>query len=107
MSAVAEPLVVAVPKGRILDEALPIIRAAGIVPEADFGDESSRKLRFATNHPHISLIRVRSFEAAAGAILWVAVTLALGMGSRRRDQPVARLGGRTSSSASSTPPLAS
>ena len=64
MSAVAEPLVVAVPKGRILDEALPIIRAAGIVPEADFGDESSRKLRFATNHPHISLIRVRSFDVA-------------------------------------------
>jgi ATP phosphoribosyltransferase len=64
MPAAAEPLVVAVPKGRILDEALPIIRAAGIVPEADFGDESSRKLRFATNHPHISLIRVRSFDVA-------------------------------------------
>ena len=56
--------VIAVPKGRILDEALPIIRAAGIVPEADFGDEASRKLRFATNQQHISLIRVRSFDVA-------------------------------------------
>src|SRR5579871_6609617 len=64
MSPQVEPLVIAVPKGRILDEALPIIRAAGIVPEPDFGDEASRKLRFATNHAHISLIRVRSFDVA-------------------------------------------
>ncbi len=59
-----EPLVIAVPKGRILDEALPIIRAAGIEPEPDFGDENSRKLKFATNRPEISLIRVRSFDVA-------------------------------------------
>ena len=64
MSASPEPLVLAVPKGRILDEALPIIRAAGIVPEADFADEGSRKLQFATNLPHVSLIRVRSFDVA-------------------------------------------
>src|SRR5690348_16791711 len=59
-----EALVIAVPKGRILGEALPIIRAAGIEPEPAFGDEDSRALQFATNHPHISLIRVRSFDAA-------------------------------------------
>lgn len=59
-----EPLVIAVPKGRILDEALPIIRAAGIVPEAAFMDESSRQLKFATNQPQVSLIRVRSFDVA-------------------------------------------
>ena len=59
-----EPLVIAVPKGRILDEALPIIRAAGIEPEPDFGDEGSRKLQFATNVPGLSLIRVRSFDVA-------------------------------------------
>jgi ATP phosphoribosyltransferase len=59
-----EPLVIAVPKGRILDEALPIIRAAGIEPEPDFGDEGSRKLKFATNRPEVSLIRVRSFDVA-------------------------------------------
>jgi len=59
-----DPLVIAVPKGRILVEALPIISAAGIDPEPAFADESSRKLLFATNHPHISLIRVRSFDVA-------------------------------------------
>lgn len=59
-----DTLVIAVPKGRILGEALPIISAAGINPEPAFADEGSRKLLFATNHPHISLIRVRSFDVA-------------------------------------------
>ncbi len=59
-----QPLVIAVPKGRILGEALPIITAAGIVPEPAFGDEDSRALQFKTNHPNISLIRVRSFDVA-------------------------------------------
>jgi ATP phosphoribosyltransferase len=59
-----DPLVIAVPKGRILGEALPIVRAAGIDPEPAFVDENSRKLQFATNHPHISVIRVRSFDVA-------------------------------------------
>ena len=31
-----EKLVLALPKGRILDEAMPLVRAAGIEPEADF-----------------------------------------------------------------------
>ena len=59
-----DPLVIAVPKGRILDEAMPLIEAVGITPEADFSDDRSRKLHFATNHPHISIIRVRSFDVA-------------------------------------------
>ena len=59
-----EPLVIAVPKGRILDEALPIVRAAGIVPEAAFMDDGSRQLQFATNMPGVSIIRVRSFDVA-------------------------------------------
>ena len=59
-----DPLVIAVPKGRILDEAMPLIKAVGITPEADFSDDGSRKLHFATNHPHISIIRVRSFDVA-------------------------------------------
>lgn len=57
-------LVIALPKGRILDEAMPLVRAAGIVPEAAFDDDSSRQLRFATNHPDIDVIRVRSFDVA-------------------------------------------
>ena len=59
-----DKLVIALPKGRILDEAMPLVRAAGIEPEADFDDPKSRALRFATNHPHIDIIRVRSFDVA-------------------------------------------
>ena len=58
------PLVFAVPKGRILEEALPLLAAAGIVPEAAFSDKNSRALQFATNVPHLSLIRVRAFDVA-------------------------------------------
>lgn len=57
-------LVMALPKGRILKEVMPLMRAAGIEPEPDFSDENSRKLRFATNHPELELIRVRSFDVA-------------------------------------------
>ena len=60
----ANPLVIAVPKGRILVEALPLLARAGIRPEAAFGDENSRALRFATDVPHIELIRVRAFDVA-------------------------------------------
>jgi ATP phosphoribosyltransferase len=60
----SEPLVIAVPKGRILDEALPIITAAGVEPERAFMDDSSRQLMFATNQPNVHIIRVRSFDVA-------------------------------------------
>ncbi len=59
-----EPLVIALPKGRILKEAMPLVRAAGIEPEAAFDDPKSRQLRFATNHPGVEIIRVRSFDVA-------------------------------------------
>ncbi len=57
-------LVIAVPEGRILNEAMPLFRRAGITPEAAFDDPATRRLRFATDHPDISLVRVRSFDAA-------------------------------------------
>jgi ATP phosphoribosyltransferase len=57
-------LVIALPKGRILDEAGPLLARAGIFPEADYADESSRRLRFPTNHPELDAIRVRSFDVA-------------------------------------------
>lgn len=59
-----DKLVIALPKGRILDEAMPLVRAAGIEPEPEFDDPKSRLLRFSTNHAHIDLIRVRSFDVA-------------------------------------------
>src|SRR5690606_32598178 len=57
-------LVMALPKGRILKEVMPLLLAAGIEPEPEFADENSRKLRFATSQPDIELIRVRSFDVA-------------------------------------------
>jgi len=59
-----DKLVLALPKGRILDEVMPIVRAAGIEPEADFDDPKSRKLVFATNVANLDIIRVRSFDVA-------------------------------------------
>ena len=60
----AEPIIIAVPKGRILDEALPLLARVGIEPEPAFADEGSRALRFATSDPDIELIRVRAFDVA-------------------------------------------
>ncbi len=57
-------IVFAVPKGRILTELMPILQKVGITPEADFTNDSSRKLQFATNVPNLTLIRARSFDVA-------------------------------------------
>ena len=59
-----QPIIFAVPKGRILEEALPLLARAGILPEPAFGDEKSRALKFSTNKDDISLIRVRAFDVA-------------------------------------------
>ena len=59
-----QPLVLALPKGRILDEAMPLVRAAGILPEPDFDNPGSRALRFRTNLGHLDIIRVRAFDVA-------------------------------------------
>ncbi|MEI6558267.1 MAG: ATP phosphoribosyltransferase [Rhodospirillaceae bacterium] len=59
-----EALVLALPKGRILDEVRPLLDRVGIIPEPAFDDEHSRLLKFQTNLPHISIIRVRSFDVA-------------------------------------------
>ena len=60
----SQPIIFAVPKGRILEEALPMLSRAGIVPEAGFGDGNNRALRFATNRADLDLIRVRAFDVA-------------------------------------------
>ncbi len=61
---IAEPMIIALPKGRILKEVMPIIRSAGIEPEADFDDPKSRRLSFDTNIENLKIIRVRSFDVA-------------------------------------------
>ncbi len=58
------PLIFAVPKGRILDEALPLMAAAGVVPDAEFHDKKSRALSFACEGSDMRLIRVRAFDVA-------------------------------------------
>ncbi|VWX51412.1 ATP phosphoribosyltransferase [Novosphingobium sp. 9U] len=58
------PLIFAVPKGRILDEALPLMARAGVVPEAEFHDKKSRALSFACEDAQMRLIRVRAFDVA-------------------------------------------
>jgi ATP phosphoribosyltransferase len=58
------PLTFAVPKGRILDEAMPLLEQAGVVPEAAFHDKGSRALAFATSRLDLRLIRVRAFDVA-------------------------------------------
>ena len=62
------PLIFAVPKGRILDEALPVMARAGLVPESAFHDKSSRALSFATEdapgNVGARIIRVRAFDVA-------------------------------------------
>ena len=59
-----QELVLALPKGRILKDAVPLLARAGIEPEAAFHDEKSRQLQFATNVPGLSIIRARSFDVA-------------------------------------------
>ncbi len=57
-------IILAVPKGRILEELQPLLTRAGIRPEKKFYDEGSRKLQFDTNIPELSIIRIRSFDVA-------------------------------------------
>ena len=60
----AKPLTFAVPKGRILDEALPLMARAGVVPEAAFHDKKNRSLSFGCEDSAMRIIRVRAFDVA-------------------------------------------
>jgi ATP phosphoribosyltransferase len=57
-------LILAVPKGRILEELLPLLAQCGIEPEAAFTDPKSRLLRFTTHIDNLDIIRVRAFDVA-------------------------------------------
>jgi len=59
-----ENIIFAVPKGRILEELIPILKKSGIEPEADFFSDNSRKLIFDTAIPKLKIIKVRSFDVA-------------------------------------------
>ena len=64
MTRSAGQLTFAVPKGRILDEALPVMARAGVVPEDGFFDKANRALSFDTTREDMRLIRVRAFDVA-------------------------------------------
>ncbi len=53
-------LTIALAKGRILDETLPLLARAGIEPVDDLS--RSRKLVFETNQAHINLVLIRSAD---------------------------------------------
>lgn len=59
-----QPLIFAIPKGRILDDALPLLAAAGIEPKPNFFDKADRSLRFGANRDDMDIIRVRAFDVA-------------------------------------------
>ncbi|HCH57446.1 MAG TPA: ATP phosphoribosyltransferase [Rhodospirillaceae bacterium] len=70
--AANENLRLAVPRGRILEELLPLMAEAGIEPEPAFYDKQERKLEFASNIPNLSILRVRSFDIATFVAFGVA-----------------------------------
>ncbi|MFK4752135.1 MULTISPECIES: ATP phosphoribosyltransferase [Oceanospirillaceae] len=55
-----QPLTIALSKGRILDDTLPLLAEAGIHPAEDI--QKSRKLIFDTNHEHIKLVVIRATD---------------------------------------------
>ena len=57
-------MILAVPKGRILNELSPILIKANIIPEKEFYEPESRKLMFQTSITFLDIIRVRSFDVA-------------------------------------------
>lgn len=57
-------IIIAFPKGRILQELSPLLKTLDVCPEESFFDENSRALSFSTNRKNITFIRVRSFDVA-------------------------------------------
>ncbi len=62
----------AVPKGRILEELVPLLIKTEIKPENEFFNKESRKLMFDTNLSNLFIIRVRSFDVATFVALGAA-----------------------------------
>ena len=65
-------IILAIPKGRILNELIPLLKKVDIEPEQEFFDEKSRKLMFRTNKKNLSIIKVRAFDVATFVALGAA-----------------------------------
>ena len=57
-------IIIAVPKGRILNELIPIFKKLKFLPEKDFFNSESRKIMFSSSNDLIDFIKVRSFDVA-------------------------------------------
>ncbi len=62
--SINKKIIIAIPKGRILKELIPILRKVNIIPENAFNFDNNRKLMFSTSDKNIILIIVRSFDVA-------------------------------------------
>ncbi len=58
------PIILALPKGRILGACGALLASAGVHPAPDYADEGSRRLRFPTDDPALDVVRVRPFDVA-------------------------------------------
>ena len=56
-------ILIAVPRGRILEECKQILNKCSFAPDSDIFDESSRKLTFSSKNKDINFIKVRAFDA--------------------------------------------
>ena len=65
-------IILAIPKGRILNELVPLLKKVEIEPEQEFFDNKSRKLLFRTNKENLSIIKVRAFDVATFVALGAA-----------------------------------
>lgn len=57
-----QPIIIAIAKGRIQEEVVPILQKIGIFPDEAFFDDGERQLQFSCKDSNISIIRVRSFD---------------------------------------------
>ena len=69
---VLRDIILAIPKGRILNELIPLLKKVEIEPEQEFFDNKSRKLMFSTNKKNLSIIKVRAFDVATFVALGAA-----------------------------------
>jgi ATP phosphoribosyltransferase len=86
---VSDLLTIALAKGRILDATLPLLARAGIEPVDDLS--KSRKLVFATNHPAINLVLIRSADLYERVDLKIATCKMMTAGFPDRPLPRTRL----------------
>ena len=68
------PLRIALSKGRIFEQTLPLLAAAGITPLED--PESSRKLILETNHPTVQLVMIRATDVPT-YVQWAAADIGI------------------------------